>query len=83
MISSTADNDSGSGHARADDVNLTLACVVMCARKTRSRHGNDSFFLFFSVGQTAVSADFAVSREMGNICRVVRHVADMSPTHPT
>jgi hypothetical protein len=83
MISSTADNDSGSGHARADDVNLTLACVVMCARKTRSRHGNDSFFLFFSVGQTAVSADVGVFWVLGDACRVVRHVADMSPTSPT
>ena len=37
----------------------------------------------FSVGETAVSADFGRWREIGDICRVVRHVAEMSPTLPT
>ena len=37
----------------------------------------------FSVGQTAVSADFGMWREIGDICRVVRHVAEMSPPLPT
>ena len=37
----------------------------------------------FSVGQTAVSADVGMWREIGDICRVIRHVTGMSPTLPT
>ena len=60
-----------------------LACVwtVLWTRAKNARPTQE--LPEISVGQTTMSADVSVLREIGDICRVVRHVAEMSPTLPT
>ena len=67
-----------------DDVVVERLACVWTVLWTRAKNARPTQELReISVGQTTVSADVSVLREIGDICRVVRHVAKMSPTLPT